>query len=158
LDDVEYGLNTPDVEYGLNVLWNRSFRNGQVYKENLGFFTPDGLLIAPNMMNTTHSSSYGFNYFEKEIKDKKLFVKWGNQKLQVLGIIHTHPNRSSIQKPTPRNDFQYGFMGIHNYVMSTYYIYDAFIKNGREYDPILGRRHEYNKLPMEFFGFKYKGW
>ncbi len=145
-----------DVEYGLNTLWNASFNsNGTVYKENLGYFTPDGLLILPNKHNTTHSSRHAL---PTAPRDGKQFVLWNGKYVEILGIIHTHPNRSGKQDHSPGVDFQMGFSGIHNYVMSHGSLYDGYLKGGREVIDRLGPRNAYNRLPAEFFGFTYTGW
>ena len=98
----ENGTMFNNVEHGLNTLWNASFRDGRVYKENMGYFTPDGLLILPNKENTTNSSRH---ILETKSKDGNQYVLWSGNYIQILGVIHTHPNINGKQDHTPGSDF-----------------------------------------------------
>jgi len=143
----EGGVLFTDVAFGLDVLWKASFQNGRAYKENLGFFVPGGLLISPNK-NNSHDHAR-LNAFFLKVVDGKLYITIANEQLQVLGIIHTHPDERSLRMPTPRNDYQYGFMGIHNYVMGHLDLFDAYKnQNGGEVYKRLGPRSAYDKLPF----------
>ena len=51
------------------------------------------------------------------IDSGKFYVKFAGTFIEVLGIIHTHPDVHSRPEPSPQNDYQYGNLGIHNYVM-----------------------------------------
>ena len=143
----EGGVLFTDVAVGLDVLWEASFQHGRAYKENLGFFIPGGLVIAPNKNNSIHRAK--LNSFFLKVIDGKLYINVNDQDLQVLGIIHTHPDERSLRMPTPRNDYQYAFMGIHNYVMAHRDLFDAYKKpNGNEVYKRLGPRSAYGKLPF----------
>ena len=143
----EGGVLFADVALGLDVLWEASFQNGKAYKENLGFLVPDGLLISPNKDNSFNHAR--LNVFGLKVIDDKLYIIVGDEELQVLGIIHTHPSAISLRMPTPRNDYQYGFMGIHNYVMGHHDLFDAYKdRNGNEVYKRLGPRSAYDKLPF----------
>jgi hypothetical protein len=143
----EGGVLFTDVAFGLDVLWEASFQNGKAYKENLGFFVPGGLVISPNKNNSLDRAR--MNAFYLKVVDGKLYITVEDQELQVLGIIHTHPNAQSLRMPTPRSDFQYAFMGIHNYVMGHRDLFDAYkIANGAECYKRLGPRLAYDKLPF----------
>lgn len=125
------GVLFNDIEFGLNVLWSASFINGRVYKENLGFIVPNGLLIIPNKYNTQYSSK--MNSLPLIIQEGKLLVEFQYTFVEVLGIIHTHPNEWGVQSPTPTSDYQYSYLGIHNYILSERYLFDAYKDNkGRE--------------------------
>jgi hypothetical protein len=145
----EDGVLFENVEQGLDMLWGASFKKGRPYKENLGFFTPAGLLILPNEKNEINTSK--LCALPLNFKDREMRVLYQGIYLHVLGIIHTHPSFDYNQTPTPNSDFQFGFLGIHNYVMCKNWLFDA-------YDPInfaefktLGRRDDYHKLPSRFF-------
>jgi len=121
----EEGVLFSDIEAGLSILWEASFRNGEGYKENLGFFISGGLLILPNTDNTYKSAR--LNALPNLVKDNKLFVKYKGSFIEVLGIIHTHPDIHSLRMPSPRNDYQFCYLGIHSYVMSHFDLFDAYI-------------------------------
>ena len=143
----EGGVLFTDVSFGLDVLWEASFQNGQAYKENLGFFVPGGLVISPNKDNSFDRAR--MNAFYLKVAGSKLFINVDGRELQVLGIIHTHPDAQSLRMPTPRNDYQYAFMGIHNYVMGHRDLFDAYkTANGAECYKRLGPRSAYDKLPF----------
>jgi hypothetical protein len=131
------GLIVHDIDEGVDLLWRASFKNGTVYKENLGFLIHEGLLIAPNEMNTRSTSRLGI--YNQIIEDGKLFVLYKGHQYQVLAILHTHPGGNAI--PSPRYDFQYSYLGIHNFVISQNHIYDAFKdKRGNEVFRSIGDR------------------
>ena len=141
------GVLFADVDFGLHVLWESSFSKGRVYKENLGFFVEQGLLILPNKDNTRNSSS--ISALSTFLFEKKLFVEFRGEYLEVLGIIHSHPNPCGIQEPTPVSDFQYSYLGIHNYIIGRSDIYDAY-KNGKGVEVVewLGTRNSYSVIPF----------
>jgi hypothetical protein len=131
------GLVVNDIDEGVDLLWRASFRNGRVYKENLGLLIHQGLLIAPNEMNTRNRAR--LSIYRKTIEDGKLFVLYKEQQHQVFAILHTHPEGPPV--PSPRHDFQYASMGIHNFVISRNHIYDAFKdKKGNEVFRRIGDR------------------
>ncbi len=143
----EGGVLFTDTEEGLSVLWRSSFKYGRVYKENLGFFLEAGLLILPNYRNTQNSSAYNVMHIFSQ--DNKLFVAFHGTYLEVLGIIHSHPDRSGIQTPTPGRDYPFGYLGIHNYVMSKYDLFDAYKDcKGIESFKRLGPRNSYANIPL----------
>ena len=143
----EGGVLFTDIAFGLDVLWEASFQDGKVYKENLGFFVPGGLVISPNKNNANDHAR--MNAFYLKVVDGKLYINIDNSDLQVLGIIHTHPDAQSLRMPTPRNDYQDAFIGIHNYVMGHRDLFDAYkIANGSEVYRRLGPRSAYDKLPF----------
>jgi hypothetical protein len=133
----EGGLIVTDIDEGIDLLWRASFKNGWPYKENLGFLIPEGLLIAPNVANSpTHAK---LSVYSAILEHGKLMLNYNGRYYQVLAILHTHP--SGISTPTPRKDFQFGFMGIHNFIISRHRIYDAFKnKKGREVFKCIGNR------------------
>jgi hypothetical protein len=131
------GLIVKDIAEGVELLWRASFKNGYVYKENLGLLLHEGLLIAPNELNTRNRTR--LSIYNKSIKDGKLFVLYNGHQHQVLAILHTHPEGTPI--PSPRHDFQYAYIGIHNFVISQGDIYDAFKdKKGNEVFRRIGDR------------------
>ena len=144
----EGGVLFTDVEAGLNVLWKASFKEGGTYKENMGYFVNGGLLILPNKHNTDLTARP--IALPTKTEDRKLYVKFRDSYIQVLGIIHTHPEFHSTPGPTPRNDYQYSYLGIHNYVMNHLNLYDAY-KDDKGYEVYdrLGPRHAYEKIPLK---------
>ena len=147
----EGGVLFTDVEAGLEILWKASFKDGNAYKENLGFFVNDGLLILPNKNNTYKSSKLGA--LPTLTDSGKFYVKFAGTFIEVLGIIHTHPDVYSRPEPSPQNDYQYSNLGIHNYVMDHINLFDAY-KNVKGYEVYkrLGPRHAYDKIPL--YGLK----
>jgi len=140
----EGGVLFTDVEFGLSVLWNASFKNGRVYKENLGYIVPAGLLILPNADNTRRSSRLDATLYTDE---RKLYTKCLGFTMQVLAIVHTHPDKTGLSEPAPENDYQYAFIGLHNYVISTYDLYDAFYNSrGEEKFVRLGPNKSFSKI------------
>jgi hypothetical protein len=134
-----------DIDEGLRVLWAASFINGRPYKENLGYFIRGGILISPNFENTNRSAC--MTAMSKQVRDGKLFVSFQGIEMEVLAIIHTHPDRQIMRTPTPRNDYQFGYMGIHNYVMCQEDLFDAYIdKSGFEVFDRLGWREQTEKI------------
>lgn len=143
----EGGILFENVESGLNVLWNASFKNSSVYKENVGLFVSGGLLILPNRDNT-HSSGR-LSALRKQVKEDRLFVLHDGIWLEVFAIIHTHPRRNSLPMPTPRNDYSYCYLGIHNYVMDHENLFDAYKDSaGNECFTTLGFRGSYKLIPF----------
>jgi hypothetical protein len=143
----EGGVLFTDIDSGLTVLWQASFKHGRVYKENLGFFVEGGLLIFPNRHNTRHSSSFSELY--TFAKDGKLFVAYNGSDLRVLGIIHTHPDKGEIQEPTSGNDYQFSYLGIYNYILSTHNLFIAQKNSyGVEAFERLGARNNYSSIPI----------
>jgi hypothetical protein len=136
-DHFKDGLILTDINEGLDLLWRASFRNGRVYKENLALILPEGVLITPNNANTRNRAR--LSTYQKIIDGEKLFVIYQGRRYEVLAIIHTHPDGLPI--PAPRFDFQYAFLGIHNFVISRNHIYDAFKdKKGNEIFRRIGDR------------------
>jgi hypothetical protein len=146
------GILFPDVEEGLAILWAASFNKKRIYKENLGMFIKGGLLIMPNDRNTPTSAV--INVLPTIISDSKLFVLYNGKYWQVLGIVHTHPNTSRIREPTPGHDYQYCFLGIHNYVLGYQDLLDALkTPDGQEHFTRLGPRTAYHKIPWKEYCF-----
>jgi hypothetical protein len=143
----EDGVLFTDAEAGLNILWDASFKDGGTYKENMGYFINGGLLILPNKDNTDLTARP--IVLPVKAEDGKLFVKFRNNYTQVFGIIHTHPEFHSTPGPTPRNDYQFSYLGIHNYVMNHLNLYDAYKDaNGYEVYKRLGPRNAYHRIPL----------
>ena len=143
----EGGVLFAVVQTGLDILWNASFKGRNVYRENLGFFLKDGLLITPNNNNTSKSASLAA--LKTKVEDGKLYVNFAGTFTEVLGIIHTHPDSDSLPVPSPRNDYQYCNLGIHNYIMDRRNLFDAYKdRKGREVYKRLGPRNAYDKLPF----------
>ncbi len=143
----EGGVLFKDVEFGLKVLWEASFKNRQAYKENLGFFVPDGFLILPNKGNTIKRSR--LDALPNQTGNNRLFVQFEGRVLQVLGIIHTHPDIYSVRMPSPGNDYQYGYLGIHNYVMDHLDLFDAYKDSGgNEVYERLGSRNAISRIVL----------
>ena len=127
----EGGVFFSDVEFGLNVLWKASFKKNNAYKENVGLFVPGGFLILPNMENSDNSGN--LSALPMQLKEGNPFVWYKNTLLKVLGIIHTHPGVYGGRRPTPKNDFQLCYLGMHNYVMDHNNLFDAYKDSrGRE--------------------------
>jgi hypothetical protein len=80
-------------------------------------------LILPNKNNTFKSSKLGA--LPTLTDSGKFYVKFGRAFIEVLGIIHTHPDVHSRPQPVPKNDYQYCNLGIHNYVMDHVNLFDA---------------------------------
>jgi hypothetical protein len=143
----EGGVLFGDVELGMDVLWKASFKDGRTYKENLGFFVSEGLLILPNKNNTAESAQ--LDALPNYVAGKKLFVLFGDTYLEVLGIIHSHPDVYSLRMPTPRNDYPFSYLGIHNYVMGFLDLLDAYKDPaGNEVFDVLGPRNSYSRIPF----------
>jgi hypothetical protein len=141
------GLLFTDMNEGLKVLWAASFVNGRAYKENLGYFVTGGLLISPNRDNTYKGAST--NALTKLLRDGKLYVIHQGIELEVLAIIHTHPSFQSLRMPTPSADYQFGHMGIHNYIIGHDDLFDAYKDaSGYEVYERLGGRTEFGKIPF----------
>lgn len=141
------GVLFSNVEFGLGLLWAASFKNGRPYKENLGYFVPGGLLILPNKDNTVKSSR--LTTLPSQIKDNKLVVLFEGNYLPVLGIIHTHPDLYCLRMPAPKNDFQFGYLGIHNYILGYLDLFDAYKDSmGNEIFTVLGPGNAYQKIPF----------
>ena len=141
----EGGVLFADVEMGLNVLWDASFMNGRAYKENIGLFVPGGLLILPNKDNRSNSG----RLVPMQVKNKKLIICFAGETIQVLGIIHTHPDANTERMPSPRNDYQFSYIGIHNYVMGHFDLFDAYKNSqGNEEYIRLGPRDAYHLIPI----------
>lgn len=144
----EGGVLFSNVEEGLEILWQASFREKNLYKENLAFFVPGGLLILPNKNNTQRTSL--LDALPVTADERNLFVQFGGKSLQVLGMIHTHPDIHCQHQPTPRNDYQYCYLGIHSYVMDHLNLFDAFKDvAGREVYIRLGPRNAFHRLPLD---------
>jgi hypothetical protein len=134
------GLIIPDINEGADLLWRASFKNGIVYKENLAFLIAEGLLITPN--ESYSSASANLSVYATIIENGKLMVLYKQRAYAVLGIVHTHPGYGP-PKPTPRYDFQFGYMGVHNFIISRNDIYDAIKdKAGKEMFRRIGARGE----------------
>ena len=138
------GVLFPDAEWGLDILWEASITEDGPYKENVAFFVEEGLLIAPNSNNTSRSAS--LSALPHRIIDNELFVLYQGRTIKVIGIIHTHPD--GLPEPTPRNDFQFCYLGIHNFVMSRFDLYDAYKTQAGEVSQRIGYRRSYDKLPI----------
>jgi len=143
----EGGVLFSDVEYGLKVLWQASFRNRKVYKENIGFFVEGGVLILPNKDNTQTAST--ISALPIVPANNKIYVEYYGQQMEVLGIVHTHPNPCGSQAPTSGSDFQFAYLGIHNYVIAVGDVYDAYKdRKGRETFERIGSRNELATIPF----------
>jgi len=143
----EGGVLFGDVELGLDVLWKASFKDGRTYKENLGYFVSEGLLILPNKNNTAERAQ--LNALPNRVVDNKLYVLFDDRYLEVLGIIHSHPDVFSLRMPTPRNDYPFSYLGIHNYVMGFLDLLDAYKDHGgNEVFDVLGPRNSYYRIPF----------
>jgi hypothetical protein len=143
----EGGLLFRNVAEGLDVLWEASFRYGHVFKENVGFFVRDGLIIAPNRNNTRTLAK--LSAFPLLLNSGKLFILVQDRKWEVLAIIHTHPDAFSLPMPSPRFDYQFGYLGLHNYVMARSDLFDAYKdRKGNEWYDRLGARADYGKIPL----------
>lgn len=141
-DHFNEGIMFQSLEDGLDVLWKASFHGHVPHKENAGFLVAEGLIILPNRNNTLQSAN--ISTLPIKILDNKLYVQYKGNLSEVYGIIHTHIDPYSAATPTPRNDYQFGYLGLHNYVLSYHTIYDAY-KNckGEEIFTDLGARKDY---------------
>ena len=117
----ENGVHFTDIESGLTILWKASFQGRMPYKENIGLILRDGLLILPNRENTETSARIPFHL---KVNNRNLFVFHSGEYKLVQGIIHTHIG--SIPEPAPMADYQFGYLGLHNYIISYNDIFDAF--------------------------------
>ena len=136
------GVLFPDLDEGLDVLWRAGFHGHRPVKENVGFFTDGGLLILPNEHNTI--STGRLSALPIKIYNSTLYVLHKEQLLEVLGIIHTHIDPYAANTPSTRNDYQFGYLGIHNYVISYHEIFDAYKdESGEETYKSIGSRSDY---------------
>jgi len=143
----EGGVLFENTETGLDILWDASFRKSSVYKENAGFFVNGGLLILPNHTNEHNHAT--ITALPTQIIGNKLFVLYREIWLEALGIIHTHPDAYCQARPSPGNDYQYCYLGIHNYVMDRFALYDAHKDRfSRERYTLLGNRNDYHHIPF----------
>jgi hypothetical protein len=143
----EGGVLFSDVEHGLHVLWHASFRNRKVYKENIGFFVEGGILILPNKDNTQTASR--INALPIVPSNNKIYVEFNGQYMEILGIVHTHPNPYGSQVPTSGSDFQFTYLGIHSYVIAVGDVYDAFRdRKGQETFERIGSRNSLATIPF----------
>jgi hypothetical protein len=141
----EGGVLFTDVVSGLDIMWDASVQQNGPYKENLAYIVAEGLLVAPNTANTTNTSL--INALPLCTINNELFVFHNGRNLKVLAIIHTHP--AGIPEHTPRSDFQYCYLGIHNFVMSRFDLYEGYkTQNGNEISVRVGQRRSYEKLPI----------
>ena len=142
-NNFEGGVLFYDIHEGLDILWQAGLKKNRPFKEHLAFAVWEGVLICPNAGNTLQSASLAS--LPLKIEGNKLFVLFEGKYREVLGIIHTHVTGSPT--PSPRTDFQFGYLGIHNYVMSYLDLYDAYRDTrGREVTKRLGPRWAYDKL------------
>ncbi len=142
----EEGVLFTDIEQGLSVLWKASFKNGQVYKENLGLIVSGGVLILPNKNNTANSSRFSVSLF---VKENKLYVECRDITFQVMGIVHTHPDGLSFIEPTSKKDYQFAYLGIHNYIISNNLLFDAYYnERGNETFERIRKTHNYQGIPQ----------
>jgi len=150
----EEGVLFTDIEQGLSVLWKASFKNGQVYKENLGLIVPGGLFVLPNNNNTSHSSQFNATLF---IEENKLYVQGRNVTLLVLGIVHTHPDGLGFIEPTSKKDYQFAYLGIHNYIISNNMVFDAYHnERGNETFDRIRKTRKYQGIPeTETVNYRY---
>ena len=151
----EGGVLFTDLEQGFDVLWYASFKHGRIYKENAAFLIPEGLLILPNSKNTTTAAQ--LSTLPLQTIENRLNVFFNGEYVPVLAIIHTHI--VGVAEPSPRTDFQYGYLGIHNYVMGFTDIFDAYKnESGSELYQRVGGRAAYPKLiaNMELYAPKDK--
>ena len=89
------------------------------------------------------------NALQTKVEDGKLYVNFAGTFTEVLGMIHTHPYYYSRPEPSPRNDYQYCYLGIHSYVMDHSNLLDAYKdQKGHEVYKRLGARNAYDKLPL----------
>lgn len=145
-NNFEGGVLFHDIHQGLDILWEASFKRTISFKEHLAFFIREGVLICPNKKNTLYSASLGALPVKAE--ENKFLVLFDGEYREVLGIIHTHI--AGLPEPAPRNDFQYAYLSIHNYVMSYQDLYDAYKDTkGCEVTKRLGPRRAYDKLPFK---------
>ena len=139
------GVLFHEVNFGLNVMWKESFNSdGSVDKENAAFLIPDGLLVLPNSENTQRSSKISILPLVSRTDasgNRNLFVKFGPDFHQILGVIHTHPNGNPY--PTPKVDFQLVKQyGIQSFIMSEPQIREAYIDSrGNEKSRRIGSRN-----------------
>jgi hypothetical protein len=104
-------------------------------------------LILPKKYNTCTTARP--TALETKIHGGKLHVKFAGNFTEVLSMIHTHPDVHTRREPTPRNDYQYCYSGIHNYVMDHLNLFDAYKDAiGREVYDRLGPRDSYHKIPI----------
>jgi hypothetical protein len=147
----ESGVLFTDVESGLDVLWQASFKEGIAYKENLGYFVNRGLLILPNQFNTCRTAR--LSALPTKIEGGRLYVEFDGGYIEVFAMIHTHPDVHMRPEPSPRNDYQYCYLGLHSYVMDHLNLFDAYKDvHGREVYERLGARNSYHRIPINKFG------
>jgi hypothetical protein len=132
------GVMYVDIAQGLIDMWlaSGSFKDGR--KENLGVFTPFGLLVLPNVKNTKNNSAGSLSFFSLRFVDNKPLINWGGESywLPVLGVVHTHPDPAGYQQHAEYwqspGEWLWTKAGLSNFVISTTGIYEGRY-NGSDY-------------------------
>lgn len=119
------GYLTQDIESGLKKMWKASYAgNGQYVRENAAYMTNRGLLILPNEYATEHST--GFGYYNYRVMDGVAYVTYKGVDLVVRNLIHTHPDMSGKNEPTPGNDFNRTSETVKGIIIGHFGVFEFF--------------------------------
>ncbi|GAB3250015.1 hypothetical protein GCM10027347_07500 [Larkinella harenae] len=72
-------------------MWEDSFKDGVAHHENAALITNKGILWLPNFNNSQTQSRLDYYQYRRE-PNNTVSVKFYNEWINVLGVIHTHPN------------------------------------------------------------------
>ncbi|GHM98601.1 hypothetical protein WSM22_00910 [Cytophagales bacterium WSM2-2] len=119
-----------DIGQGLKDMWKASgCVNEGLCKENLGLFTSQGLLVLPNKGNSYNHVMGSLKFLGSLINGDHTKVIFQGEEIEILGMVHTHPNFAGIMEHTPYAQVQFEWNWtagkIGNYVLATDGIYQA---------------------------------
>jgi len=119
-----------DIGRGLKDIWEASkYVKGEGYKESFGIFTSEGLLVLPNKENGEDNPVGSFKFLSSIINEMQSKVIFNGEELEILGIVHTHPDSGGKSEHTPysqsRFEWNWTKSKIGNYVIAIDGIYHA---------------------------------
>lgn len=122
--------NIEDISRGLEDIWRASMRlRNEMPRENLGLFTTKGLLVLPNTGNKQFSVLGSLKFLNININNEHTKVAFKGEELEILGMIHTHPDALGVREHSPfeRTSFEWQWTTgkIGNYVIAIDGIYRA---------------------------------
>jgi hypothetical protein len=121
------GVMYSDIAQGLKDMWAASLVfKGEGRKENLGIFTPKGLLVLPNKGNLRNKPLGSLRFLAGIINEDHTQVSFGGESLTILGMVHTHPDPSGMQGHSPTaGDWLFHDRQIGSFVISHRGLYRA---------------------------------
>jgi hypothetical protein len=145
------GVMYSDIAQGLKDMWSASgVFKGEGRRENLGVFTPQGLLVLPNTKNTRNNCTGSLYFFALKFVDGRPQINWKtggiDNWLPILGVVHTHPDPSGYQQHAKYwespGDWLWTKAGLSHFIISTSGIYEGTY-NGSDYiSTFLGPRND----------------